>query len=93
MKKTLCALLLVGATSSCFGVDFEERVCILYNEAGKARVEGRLGWAKVLDDKLTQMLRIRRISVSSCPKKYQEYGWKAQPEQPHENGGLMNRWR
>ena len=65
--------------------NIELKICKLYNEAGKARFEKKYDKAKVLEDRLSDLLDIYKMSVSSCPKEYQEYGWKAEPRQLRES--------
>ena len=87
MKKililALCAFSLANAAKLS---DLELRICKLYNEAGKARAENKYGRAKFLDSQLSNLLNIQRVLISSCPKEYQEYGWKAEPRQYQSNG-------
>lgn len=64
---------------------FELETCALYNEAGKARFEKRIGEAKFLEDRLTNRLGIIRTAISSCPKEFQEYGWYAEPREPRDH--------
>ena len=87
MKKililALCAFSLANAAKLS---DLELRICKLYNEAGKARAQNKYGRAKFLDSQLSNLLDIQHVSISSCPKEYQEYGWKAEPRQYQSNG-------
>ncbi|MCI7246562.1 MAG: hypothetical protein MR481_01355 [Campylobacter sp.] len=87
MKKILIlALCAFGVANAAKLSDFELRICKLYNEAGKARAEKKYGKAKFLEGQLSNLLDIQRVSISSCPKEYQEYGWKAEPRQYQSNG-------
>lgn len=88
MKKILVlALCALGVANAAKLSDLELRICKLYNDAGKARAEKKYGKAKFLDNQLSNMLDIQRVSISSCPKEYQEYGWKAEPRQLSGNDG------
>lgn len=87
MKKLLIlALCAFGVANAAKLTDLELKICKLYNEAGKARAEKKYGKAKFLDGQLSSMLDIQRVHISSCPKEYQEYGWKAEPRQYNDNG-------
>ena len=86
MKKILIlALCTFGVANAAKLSDLELRICKLYNEAGKARAN-KYGRAKFLDSQLSSLLDIQHVSISSCPKEYQEYGWKAEPRQYKSNG-------
>ena len=87
MKKILIlALCAFGVANAAKLSDLELRICKLYNEAGKARAENKYGRAKVSEGQVSNVRDIQRVSISRCPKEYQEYGWKAEPRQYQSNG-------
>lgn len=93
MKKFLIFAILSGIFTSFAGAQsIELQICKLYNDAGKARFEKKYGKAKVLEDRLSNLLDIYWLSVSSCPKEYQEYGWKAEPRQLKESHDSKGRF-
>ena len=93
MKKMLIFAILAGFVASFAGAEnLELKICKLYNDAGKARFEKKYGKAKVLEDRLSNLLDIYWLSVSSCPKEYQEYGWKAEPRQLKESHDGRNKF-
>lgn len=85
MKKLFLIMFVAHFGEFVGAEDIELKICKLYNEAGKAHAQGKLGKAKYLDERLSDLLDLYRISVSSCPKEYQEYGWKAEPRQERDD--------